>query len=120
MVYLVAYMYHTSNNSLEIAEFDKLSRMIQRQHNLSEPVPVFYVRTLVNLETSINTALQKEKEAKKKMNVSNAKALTAMKQKIKKAIKECEADVKRYQEVSDALWITLHFSDTLDPGSRGI
>ena len=74
--------------------------MIQRQHNLSEPVPAFYVRTLVNLELSINTALQKEKEAKKKMNASNAKALTAMKQKIKKAVKENETDVKKFTEVS--------------------
>ena len=74
--------------------------MIQRQPNLSEPVPAFYVRTLVNLELSINTALQKEKEAKKKMNASNAKALTAMKQKIKKAVKENETDVKKFTEVS--------------------
>ena len=83
-----------------VAEFDKLVRMIQRQHNLSEPVPAFYVRTLVNLELSINATLQKEKEAKKKMNASNAKALTAMKQKIKKAVKENETDVKKFTEVS--------------------
>jgi len=73
--------------------------MVQRQQNLSEPVPAFYVRTLVHLESSVNNTLSKEKEAKKKMNASNAKALTAMKQKIKKAIKEYENDVKKYQEV---------------------
>ena len=73
--------------------------MVQRQQNLSEPVPAFYVRTLVNLESSVNSTLLKEKEAKKKMNASNARALTAMKQKIKKAIKEYESDVKKYQEV---------------------
>ena len=73
--------------------------MVQRQQNLSEPVPAFYVRTLVNLESSVNNTLSKEKEAKKKMNASNARALTAMKQKIKKAIKEYESDVKKYQEV---------------------
>ena len=76
--------------------------MVQRQQNLSEPVPAFYVRTLVNLESSVNSTLLKEKEAKKKMNASNARALTAMKQKIKKAIKEYENDVKKYQEVSCA------------------
>ncbi|KAF9481562.1 eukaryotic translation initiation factor 3 domain-containing protein [Pholiota conissans] len=83
-------------------EFDKLVRMIQRQHNLSEPIPAFYIRTLVNLETSVNAALQKEKEAKKKMNATNAKALTAMKQKVKKAIKDNESEVKKYQEDPEA------------------
>ncbi|KAF6762944.1 eukaryotic translation initiation factor 3 domain-containing protein [Ephemerocybe angulata] len=78
-------------------EFDKLVRMIQRQHNVSEPVPPFYLRTLIGLETSVNDALAKEKTAKKKMNATNAKALTAMKQKIKKAHKEYEAQIKKYQ-----------------------
>jgi len=54
----------------------------------------------VNLEASINSAVQKEKEAKKKMNPPNAKALTAMKQKIKKTMKEYETAVKKYHEVS--------------------
>jgi hypothetical protein len=79
-------------------EFDKLVRMIQRQHNVSEPVPPFYIRTLVSLETSVNDALSKEK-AKKKLNATNAKALTAMKQKIKKAHKEHETEIKKYQQV---------------------
>lgn len=73
--------------------------MVQRQHNVSEPIPPFYVQTLVSLEASLVSALAKEKEAKKKMNATNAKALTAMKQKVKKATKENEAEVKRYQEV---------------------
>jgi translation initiation factor 3 subunit C len=83
-------------------EFDKLVRMIQRQQNLSEPVPSFYIRTLVNLETSVNTTLQKEKEAKKKMNATNAKALSAMRQKVKKALKENEVEVKKYLEDPEA------------------
>ncbi|KAJ6557192.1 eukaryotic translation initiation factor 3 subunit 8 N-terminus-domain-containing protein [Mycena sp. CBHHK59/15] len=77
-------------------EFDKLVRMIQRQHNVSEPIPPFYVRTLSSLETSVNNALQKEKEAKKKTNATNAKALTAMKQKIKKSVKEYEEEIAKY------------------------
>lgn len=66
---------------------------------MSEPVPPFYVRTLVSLEGSLNTAVAKEKEAKKKMNATNAKALTAVKQKLKKALKEYEAEVKKFQDV---------------------
>jgi translation initiation factor 3 subunit C len=80
--------------------------MIQRQHNVSEPIPPFYVRTLVSLENSVNNALAKEKEAKQKaanakaLNATNAKALTAMKQKLKKSMKEYEAEVTKYNNVS--------------------
>lgn len=81
-------------------EFDKLIRMIQKQHNVSDIVPAFFIKSLVNLEASINSAVQREKEAKKKMNPSNAKALTAMKQKIKKTMKEYETALKKYHEVS--------------------
>lgn len=106
-------------------EFDKLVRMIQRQHNVSEPIPPFYVRTLVNLESSVNNALVKEKEAKKKMNATNAKALTAMKQKIKRAIKEYETDVKKYLEDPEAFnreYAALVSREPIAPaapGSRG-
>ncbi|KAJ2922019.1 hypothetical protein H1R20_g15078, partial [Candolleomyces eurysporus] len=83
-------------------EFDKLVRMVQRQHNVSEPVPPFYLKTITNLESSVNGAIAKEKEAKKKMNATNAKALTAMKQKIKKALKEHEVEIKKYQQDPEA------------------
>jgi translation initiation factor 3 subunit C len=80
-------------------EFDKLVRLIQRQHNVSEPVPPFYIQTLGSLEVSINTAAAKEKEAKKKMSATNAKALTAVKQKVRRANREYESEIKKYQEV---------------------
>lgn len=72
---------------------------MQRQQNVSEPVPPFFIRTIVNLENSINQAAAKDKESKKKMNASNARALTAVKQKVKKLLKEFEKEVKRFQEV---------------------
>lgn len=78
-------------------EFDKLIRMVQRQQNVSEPVPPFFIKTLVDLEASVNAALAKEKEAKKKTNPSNARALSAMKQKVKKTVKEYEKETKQYQ-----------------------
>ncbi|KAJ3793544.1 eukaryotic translation initiation factor 3 subunit 8 N-terminus-domain-containing protein [Lentinula aff. detonsa] len=78
-------------------EFDKLARMIQRQHNVSEPIPPFYIKTLLSLESALTSAIAKEKEAKKKMNATNAKALNSMKQKVRKASKEYEQDIAKYQ-----------------------
>ena len=52
------------------------------------------------METSLSNALAKEKSASKKMNATNAKALTAMKQKIKKAAKEYEVEINKFKEVS--------------------
>ncbi|KAH8080293.1 eukaryotic translation initiation factor 3 subunit 8 [Cristinia sonorae] len=83
-------------------EFDKLGRMVQRQQNVNEPVPPFFIRTLTSLETSLNAAIAKEKEAKKKMNASNARALTAMKQKVKKVVKEFEKEITSFTADPDA------------------
>lgn len=87
-------------NDSPTAEFDKLVRMVQRQQNVSEPIPPFFIRQLVNLEGALNTAMAKEKEAKKKMNAANARGLNGMRQKVKKVTKEYEAEVKRFQAVS--------------------
>ncbi|KAF7965383.1 hypothetical protein HWV62_14080 [Athelia sp. TMB] len=83
-------------------EFDKLARMVQRQNNVAEPIPPFYVKTLCSLETSLNNAIAAEKDAKKKMNATNNRALNAMKQKIKKAVKEYATEIKQYQEDPEA------------------
>jgi len=72
--------------------------MIQRQQNVGEPIPPFFIRTITDLETSINDA--QSKDAKKKMNATNARAFTAMKQKVKKTLKDFEKEVKQYQAVS--------------------
>jgi translation initiation factor 3 subunit C len=80
-------------------EFDKLGRMIQKQHALVYSIPSLYIRTLLSLDESLGSAIAREKEAKKKMNATNAKALTAMKQKVKKALKEYEQEIKSFQEV---------------------
>lgn len=77
--------------------------MIQKQHALVYSVPSFYIRTLLSLDESLGSAIAREKEAKKKMNATNAKALTAMKQKVKKALKEYEQEIKSFQEV----WLSV-------------
>ena len=73
--------------------------MVERQTNIAERVPRFFIRTLANMEQSLNTALAKEKEAKKKMKASNARALNTMKQKVRKTAKEYEREIKLLQEV---------------------
>lgn len=69
--------------------------MTQRQSNVSEPIPPLYFRILLTLEASLAINMPTE-EAKKKLN---AKARTAVKQKVKKAIKEKPQDFKQFQEV---------------------
>ncbi|KAI9507455.1 eukaryotic translation initiation factor 3 subunit 8 [Russula earlei] len=89
------------------SEYDKMTRMVQRQQNFAEPVPPFYIRTLISLETALNMALAKEKEAKKKMNASNARALTAMKQRVRKTVKEYEKEIRQYNERLNNEYATL-------------
>jgi translation initiation factor 3 subunit C len=87
-------------------------RLVQRQSNAAEPLPPFFVKTLLSLENSLNAALTKEKEAKKKMNATNARALNSMKQKVRKTAKEFEKEVQQYQNVSffDPLYDDPHIS----------
>jgi translation initiation factor 3 subunit C len=61
---------------------------MQRQSNVAEPIPPFFLTTLKNLEDSLNAALAKEKEAKKKMNAVNARALNSMKQEIHEGVRK--------------------------------
>jgi translation initiation factor 3 subunit C len=49
-----------------LLEYDKLARMVQRQQNVAEPVPPFYIRTLISLEVALNAASQKKKRPKRR------------------------------------------------------
>jgi len=98
-------------------EYDKVSKMVQRQQNVSEQVSPFYIQMLLNLDTTVQNVLS-DKDAKKKLNATKAKALTAMKQKTKKALKEHESEVAKFKSVS---CISI-FSDSILyrlPESRG-
>jgi hypothetical protein len=94
--------------------------MVQRQQNVAEPVPPFYIRTLISLEAALNAALAKEKEAKKKMNASNARALTAMKQKVRKTVKEYEKEIKQHNDVYGSYRLLMLLATYCLPGSGGI
>ncbi|KIM23039.1 hypothetical protein M408DRAFT_332606, partial [Serendipita vermifera MAFF 305830] len=77
-------------------DFDKLARLVERQTNVSEPVPPYWLRALVTVENALTAT--KEKDPKKKVNASNSRAQNGMKQKVKKATKEHEALLKTYNE----------------------
>jgi translation initiation factor 3 subunit C len=84
-------------NTYIVSDFDKLARLVERQTNVSEPVPPYWLRALVTVETAL--AATKEKDPKKKINASNSRALNGMKQKVKKAMKDQETLLTTYNEV---------------------
>ncbi|KAF8312864.1 hypothetical protein DL93DRAFT_1234382 [Clavulina sp. PMI_390] len=91
------------------SEFDKLTRLIQRQSTLSgttaEPTAPIYLRVLSSLEKAISDvreAAAQPDAAKKKMDTAKAKALNTMKQKLKKTIKEYETEYTEWTQNPEA------------------
>ncbi|KAJ2969014.1 hypothetical protein NQ176_g8887 [Zarea fungicola] len=83
------------------AEFDKLTRQISKLP-ASDKTPKPYIRILADLEDFMNESLAKQKVTPKKMNATQARALNAVKQKIKKTNKEYQTQIDSYREDKDA------------------
>ncbi|KAK2820334.1 hypothetical protein Q5P01_023293 [Channa striata] len=82
-----------------LEEFEQLCRAFLKSKNIvdKEGVPSFYIRLLADLEDYLNQ-LWEDKEGKKKMNKNNAKALSTLRQKIRKYNRDYETEIASYKE----------------------
>ncbi|CAM9119315.1 unnamed protein product [Bubo scandiacus] len=82
-----------------LEEFELLGRATPRPSAwwTRRGVPRFYVRILADLEDYLNE-LWEDKEGKKKMNKNNAKALSSLRQKLRKHNRDFERELSGYRQ----------------------
>ncbi|CAG8474157.1 18812_t:CDS:2 [Acaulospora morrowiae] len=78
-------------------EFDKLNKIASKGPAGMNAIPRLYIKTIALLEDFLNETLQKEKDSKKKMNATQAKALNYMKQRIKKNNRQYEEEIEKWR-----------------------
>ncbi|KAJ6654413.1 hypothetical protein lerEdw1_007006 [Lerista edwardsae] len=82
-----------------LEEFELLGKAYGKAKSIvdKEGVPRFYIRILADLEDYLNE-LWEDKEGKKKMNKNNAKALSTLRQKIRKYNRDYETQITGYRQ----------------------
>ena len=122
-----AELYQTADqlkNSIKINDwvslqnlFDKMNKQVEKVMRVAESVvtPRAYIRALVTLEDFVNQTFA-NKEAKKKMSSTNAKAFNAMRQKIRKHNKDYEELIAKFRENPESTEEEPEESDDDDSG----
>ena len=79
-------------------EFDKLLKSVSKSTSLftNGKIPRFVIRTLAQLSDSVKDTLENKNNIKK-LNPSSAKALNAMKQKVRKSCKQYENEIEAFK-----------------------
>ncbi|KAK9454119.1 eukaryotic translation initiation factor 3 subunit 8 N-terminus-domain-containing protein [Dipodascopsis uninucleata] len=78
-------------------EFDRLNKIIAKASQQGG-TPKPYIRAIAELEDFMNETIKNEKESKKKMNATNARALNSIKQRIRKNNRQYENLIAKYRE----------------------
>ncbi|KAK1637384.1 eukaryotic translation initiation factor 3 subunit 8 [Colletotrichum phormii] len=85
-------------------EFDKLNRQVTKLQDDGK-TPKVYIKAVAELEEYMNEAIAKQKvtpsKKGKQMNATSARGLNAVKQKIKKVVKDYQAQVDAYKANND-------------------
>ncbi|OLY83522.1 Eukaryotic translation initiation factor 3 subunit C [Smittium mucronatum] len=79
-------------------EFEKLTKLGPKlkRSDMHNKLPVFFTRSLVEIDT--NLLRFKDKSASKKLNADVARSLNTVRQRIKKVLKDYEAEVKEFRQ----------------------
>lgn len=79
--------------------FDKMQKQLEKAMKTANltAVPRLYIKMLCELEDSLNETLA-NKEVKKKMSSTNAKALNTMKQRLRKLLPEYGESMAKWRE----------------------
>lgn len=83
-------------------QYDRMNRQIPTlQRDLDGKPPKMYIKTVADLETSVNEAFEKQKVTPKKMNPIAQKGLNALRQKIRKNNREYNEEIEKFRKDPD-------------------